>query len=79
MSNEHFSIEAEQSVIGGLMLDNADWSKVVTLIKPEDFYDEKHRIIFRAMEKLKNENRVFDILILTNELKETNTLEQAGG
>lgn len=75
----YFSIETERSVLGGLMLDNSDWLKVVALIKPEDFYDEKHQIIFRAMEKLKNENRVFDILILIEELKERNTLEQAGG
>lgn len=45
------SIEAEQSVLGGLMLDNTSWDKVVELIRESDFYRPNHRLIFGVMVK----------------------------
>ena len=46
------SIEAEQSVLGGLMLDNQAWDKVADLVVEEDFYRRDHRLIFRAIADL---------------------------
>jgi replicative DNA helicase len=73
------SIEAEQSVLGGLMLDNTSWDKVIELVKEEDFYRPNHRLIFAAMENLGRRNQPFDVLTLTESLKAISELENAGG
>lgn len=72
------SIEAEQSVLGGLMLDNIAWDKVVEQVKEEDFYRPGHRLIFKAMERLSRRNQPFDVITLTEELKAVGELEDAG-
>ena len=46
------SIEAEQSVLGGIMLDNAAWERVADRLEPSDFYRPNHRVIFGAMREL---------------------------
>ncbi|MBB1440854.1 replicative DNA helicase, partial [Shewanella sp. SG41-4] len=46
------SIEAEQSVLGGLMLDAEAWDRVSEAVVPEDFYSRSHRMIFTAMQRL---------------------------
>ncbi len=73
------SIEAEQSVLGSLMLDNGSWDRVVELIGENDFYRPNHRLIFHTMENLGRKNQPFDVLTLSESLKSTNQLEQAGG
>lgn len=73
------SIEAEQSVLGGLMLDNNAWDKVVELLKEGDFYRTDHGLIFQVMNSLSRRNQPFDVLTLTEALKELNELENAGG
>lgn len=73
------SIEAEQSVLGGLMLDNTSWDKVVGLIKEEDFYRPSHRLIFKTMESLGRRNQPFDVLTLAESLKTIGELSNAGG
>jgi len=73
------SIEAEQSVLGGLMLDNTSWDKVVELVKEDDFYRPGHRLIFQVMENLGRRNQPFDVLTLTESLKAVGELENAGG
>ncbi len=73
------SIEAEQSVLGGLMLDNNSWDKVVESISENDFYRPNHRIIFKAIEDLGRRNQPFDVLTLAETLKNTDKLEDAGG
>ncbi|MCL5260557.1 MAG: replicative DNA helicase [Gammaproteobacteria bacterium] len=73
------SIEAEQSVLGGLMLDNSAWDKVSELIREDDFYRPNHRIIFSAINNLVRKSQPFDVLTLTESLKELNQLEDAGG
>jgi len=73
------SIEAEQSVLGGLMLDNIAWDKVSELIREDDFYRPNHRLIFRVMEGLGRRNQPFDVLTLTESLKTIGELENAGG
>lgn len=73
------SIEAEQSVLGGLMLDNYSWDRVSELVKEDDFYRPSHRLIFNTMETLGRRNQPFDVLTLAESLKAINELENAGG
>lgn len=73
------SIEAEQSVLGGLMLDNDAWDNVAAELAEEDFYRPEHRVIFRAMAALANRNMPFDVLTITDALKQKNELNAARG
>lgn len=73
------SLEAEQSVLGGLMLDNTSWDKIIDIVKEDDFYQAGHRILFRAISDLGKRNQPFDVLTLTESLKSTDELEQVGG
>ena len=50
------SVEAEQAVLGGLMLDNATWEQVADRLREEDFYRQDHRLIFRAITGLTDSN-----------------------
>jgi replicative DNA helicase len=51
------SIEAEQAVLGGLMLDNNAWERVLDQVSDGDFYRHDHRLIFRAIAKLADRTR----------------------
>lgn len=73
------SIEAEQSLLGGLMLENAAWDKVADLVVETDFYRHEHRLVFRAISNLINESRPADVITVQDELKLHEQLEQAGG
>jgi len=73
------SIEAEQSILGGLMLDNAAWDRVADLICEEDFYRRDHRLIFRALTALSAESQPMDVVTVSEWLDKQNELEPAGG
>lgn len=73
------NIEAEQSVLGSLMLDKDAIVKIADLIKPEDFYRDAHRNIFEIMIELYSNNEPIDFLSLTNKLEEKEKLEKVGG
>lgn len=73
------SYEAEQSVLGGLMIDNASMDAVAELLVEADFYRGEHRYIYTAMHELVKRNSPFDPLILSAELKARDQLEKAGG
>ncbi|WP_404419999.1 replicative DNA helicase [Marinospirillum sp.] len=73
------SKEAEQSVLGGLLLDNASMDAVAELLVETDFYVKAHQLIFRVMRELNEKLSPFDPLILTNSLKELGLLEAIGG
>ncbi len=73
------SIEAEQSVIGGLMLDNDAWDHVVERLLESDFYRYEHRLIFQAMASLVEKNHPFDVVTLSESLKNLGELENIGG
>jgi len=74
------SIEAEQSVLGGLMLDNQAWERVSELLKQaEDFYHPAHRLIFSALQQLAIRNQPYDALTVSETLKVSNQFENAGG
>ena len=73
------SIEAEQSIIGGLMLDNQVWDKVSSKICEADFYRAEHRILFRSISDLASKSQPFDVVTLLDALKNLDELEDAGG
>jgi hypothetical protein len=73
------SVEAEQAVLGGLMLDNAAWERVADRLREEDFYRQDHRLIFRAITELTDSSTPFDVVTLAEWLQSRNQLEQAGG
>lgn len=73
------SIDSEQSVLGGLMLDNNAYEKIAHVVSERDFYREDHRLIFRALQTLAEENKPMDFITLSDWLKNQNLLSQAGG
>ncbi len=73
------SIQAEQSVLGGLMLDNQSWDHVADRVSEGDFYRREHQLIFRAIEVLADQQRPFDVITLSEELGRHGQLESAGG
>lgn len=73
------SIEAEQSVLGGLMLDNHAWEKIADRVAEEDFYRYDHRLIFRAIVDLAEDDQPMDIITLSEWLGKRGDLEDAGG
>ena len=73
------SIEAEQAVLGGLMLDNESWLQVSQSLKSEDFYRRDHGEIYRAVEMLANEDKPYDVVTLAEWLESRGLLEDVGG
>jgi replicative DNA helicase len=73
------SIEAEQSVLGALMLENRAWDTVIERVREGDFYRHDHRLIFRVMGKLSNQNKPLDVLTVAEALRELAELDNAGG
>lgn len=73
------SAEAEQSIIGGLMLENQVWDKISTKVCEADFYRTEHRILYRAIVALASKNHPFDVVTLLDTLKSNNDLDDAGG
>lgn len=73
------SIEAERSVLGGLMLANDAWDSVAELITESDFYRPNHRLIFRQMKKLVDTNEPLDFVTVSSALTARGELEAAGG
>ena len=73
------SIEAEISVLGGLLTDNNAWDKVAELISAEDFYRKDHRLIFQAISTLGDEGKPFDVVTVSEWLDNHKQLEDAGG
>ncbi|MCU0736373.1 MAG: replicative DNA helicase, partial [Methylotetracoccus sp.] len=73
------SVQAEQSVLGGLMLDNETWDTVADRVGEGDFYRKDHRLIFRAIGKLAGDQKPFDAVTLSEWLEQTGELDAAGG
>ncbi len=83
MSLEQFktpphSIEAEQAVLGGLMLDNDAWLLCADMLHEADFYRREHQLIFRAIRALAENNQPSDIITLTEWLDRQKKLAEAG-
>lgn len=72
-------LNAERSVIGACLIAEVALSKVLEILNAEDFYSEKHRIIFRAMTKLNTESKPVDQVTLRDRLRENKEFENIGG
>jgi replicative DNA helicase len=73
------SIQAEQSVLGGLLIDEEAWEKISDKITDKDFYDRKHRLIFQSIEDLFRKDSPCDLITLKENLEQRSELENIGG
>jgi replicative DNA helicase len=73
------NLEAESSVLGGILLDNEAINQVLELLRPEDFYRESHRKIFRAMIELSDRSEPVDVITLSDCLKARRDIDAIGG
>jgi replicative DNA helicase len=73
------SIEAEQSVLGGLMLDATAWDQIADRVNAEDFYRNDHRLIFEAVAGLIERTQPCDAVTLSGHLETQGLLDQVGG
>ncbi len=73
------SLESEQSVLGGIIIDNEAFHKVAEFLRPEDFYKEAHQKIYEAMLSLYERGEPLDLITIVNELKKNKVLEKVGG
>ncbi|MDC6176007.1 replicative DNA helicase [Ralstonia solanacearum] len=73
------SIEAEQSVLGGLLLDNAAWDRIADFINEFDFYRYDHRLIFHNIGKLISQAKPADVITVYEQLQAAGKAEEVGG
>jgi len=73
------NLEAEQSILGGILLDNQALNNVLEILNANDFYSDVHRKIFAAILELSEKNEPCDVVTLSNNLKDKKQLDQIGG
>ncbi|MCO5112806.1 MAG: replicative DNA helicase [Bdellovibrionaceae bacterium] len=73
------NIEAEQAILGGLMLDSELWDELTGLIDTTDFYRPAHKKIFEAIKSLYRKGQTADIVVLSNHLQQINEMDAVGG
>ncbi len=73
------SIEAESSVLGGLLLDNEAWDRVADLLSPSDFYRYEHRLIFKAIQDLIDASKPADVITVFEALQSLGNADEVGG
>ncbi len=73
------SVEAEQSVLGGLLLENIAWDKIGDVVHEDDFYRHDHRLIFRRIGKLIEHAKPADVVTVAEALENSGELNSAGG
>lgn len=73
------NIEAEQSVLGAMLIKKEAITQVQELLRPDDFYREAHRIVFETMLELAGDNEAVDLVTLTEALRKKEMLEKVGG
>jgi replicative DNA helicase len=73
------SIEAEQSLIGGLLLDNSTWDRVGDQVNESDFYRDDHRRIFRHIARLIEQGKPADVVTVYESVEKADEVSQTGG
>lgn len=73
------SVDAEQAVLGGLMLDNTEWDNLADVLLAEDFYRPEHQLIYSVMSQQSEARSPIDVVTLVESLNSLNELESAGG
>lgn len=78
-SNSSYSLDAEHSVLGGLLLDNEAWDKIAGLVSERDFYALENRKVFRALSRLLEAGKTADLISVSDFLESHRELESVGG
>lgn len=73
------NIESERALLGSIMLRSESLDDIMDIIRPDSFYSEKHRLIFKAIAELFSKREPIDLLTLSSRLKERELLDQTGG
>jgi len=73
------NLDAEQSVLGSMMIDQEAVMKAMEILRPDDFYRDAHKVIFEAILALSDRGEPVDIITLSEELRQNNALEKVGG
>lgn len=73
------SVEAEQSVLGGILLDTSAWDKITDILQEQDFYRYEHRLIFHHISQLTEHAKPVDVITVAESLQSNAELEKAGG
>lgn len=73
------SVEAEQSVLGGLLIDNSAWDRAADLLTDSDFYRFEHKHVYTAVGKLINAGKPADVVTVFDELTSVGRAEECGG
>ena len=72
-------VEAEKSLLGAILLSDDVMAEILMLLKPTDFYEKRHQVIFQAMSDLYDQHKPIDLRTLTAELKKQKKLKEIGG
>ncbi len=73
------SIEAESSVLGGLLLDNTAWDRVADLVSANDYYRHEHQLVYGAIATLINANKPADVITVFEQLQSQGKADEVGG
>ncbi|PYS53223.1 MAG: replicative DNA helicase [Acidobacteria bacterium] len=73
------NIEAEKSVLGAILVNNENYYRVIETLRPEDFYLDAHRVVYRKMVELIERSKAIDLITIQEELVRASQLESAGG
>jgi len=73
------NIDAEKAVLGAILVNNENYYRVLESLKPEDFYMDSHRVIYRKMVDLIEKSKAIDLVTIQDELDRSSQLEAAGG
>ena len=73
------NVHAEQSLLGALMLENSTWEQVADKVREDDFYRQEHRLVFRALNLLAEQDQPFDVITLAEALQKRKLLDDIGG
>ena len=73
------NIEAEISILGGILLNPDSISRILDIVKIDDFYKNSHKVIYEIMLDLYNKGHVIDTVLLINELNKKGKMDEVGG
>jgi replicative DNA helicase len=73
------NVDAERSLLGSVFVNNENYYRIVEFLRPEDFYLDAHRVIFKSMLSLMENSRAIDLITLQDDLLRNSSLESAGG
>ena len=74
-----YNLEAEQSVLGAILIDMEEQYEIVSKLKEDDFFLESHKLIFHSMSEICGSNKPVDLVTLSDDLEKKSSLEKAGG